>query len=176
VTCPRPGEFHPHTHILLFVDENYFAKAHDLYVPQAEWARLWGECRGLDYRPVVDVRRMRRASEVAKYVTKAQDYLSPDEDGWTADAGTIETLHVALKGRRLIAWSRELCAIRKELGCTDDDMDEAGTGFPPEYVIVFREVYRWKPVTAKRGMYCRVKVLPPKDEQQGDDDQDENSS
>ena len=26
VTRPQPGEFHPHMHILLFVDENYFSK------------------------------------------------------------------------------------------------------------------------------------------------------
>jgi hypothetical protein len=48
--------------ISIFVDEKYFSKAVDLYVSQAEWARLWGECRGLDYRPVVDIRRMKRAS------------------------------------------------------------------------------------------------------------------
>jgi hypothetical protein len=164
VTCPRPGEFHPHTHILLFVDEKYFSKSVDLYVPQAEWARLWGECRGLDYRPIVDVRRMRRVSEVTKYVTKAQDYLTADENGWSADPDTIQALHVALKGRRLIAWSRELGVIRKELGCSDDDMEDGRMGFPPEYVIVFREVYRWQPVMAKRGMYVRVKILPPKDD------------
>jgi plasmid rolling circle replication initiator protein Rep len=164
VTCPRPGEFHPHTHILVFVDENYFAKTHDLYVPQAEWARLWRECRGLNYQPVVDVRRMKRVSEVAKYVTKAADYLTADEDGWSADPDTIAALHVALKSRRLIAWSRELGAIRKELGCSDDDMEDGNTGFPPDYVVVFREVYRWNVVTPKRGFYHRVKILPPKEE------------
>jgi plasmid rolling circle replication initiator protein Rep len=167
VTCPRPGEFHPHTHILLFVDENYFAKSHDLYVPQAEWARLWGECRGLDYHPIVDIRRMKRVSEVAKYVTKSADYLTAGDDGWTADPDTIAALHVALKSRRLIAWSSELNKVRKELGCSDDDMAEAGNGFPPGYVVTHREVYRWQPVTAGRGLYSRVKILPPKAEDDG---------
>jgi plasmid rolling circle replication initiator protein Rep len=164
VTCPQPGEFHPHMHILLLVDENYFAKSHDLYVRQAEWARLWGECRALDYHPIVDVRRMRRVSEVAKYVTKSADYLTADDDGWSADPDTIAALHVALKGRRLIGWSRDLGVIRKKLGCSDDDMEDGNTGFPPEYVIVFREVYRWNVVTPKRGFYHRVKILPPKDD------------
>jgi plasmid rolling circle replication initiator protein Rep len=173
VTCPQPGEFHPHTHILLFVDEDYVAKSHDLYVPQAEWSRLWRECRGLDYRPVVDVRRMKRVSEVAKYVTKSADYLTTDEDGWSADPDTIEALHVALKSRRLIAWSRELGLIRKELGCSDDDMEDGNTGFPPDYVVVFREVYRWNPVTPKRGFYHRVKILPPKDDEVADVDEHE---
>jgi plasmid rolling circle replication initiator protein Rep len=70
------GEFHPHVHILLLVDRNYFNKRHDLYIDQAEWSRLWVECRGLDYTPVVDLRRVRHLSEVTKYVTKAQDYLT----------------------------------------------------------------------------------------------------
>jgi hypothetical protein len=169
VSCPAPGEFHPHTHILLFVDETYFAKSRDLYVPQAEWARMWRECRGFDYQPVVDVRRMRRASEVAKYITKAADYLTEDADGWRADPDTIAALHVALKGRRLIAWSRELNAIRKNLGCSDDDMEDVSTGFPPEYVVTHREVYRWNAVTPRRGFYYRVKILPPEDDQASDD-------
>jgi plasmid rolling circle replication initiator protein Rep len=166
VTRPKAREFHPHMHILLFVDEKYFSKAFDLYVPQAEWARLWGECRGLTYRPIVDVRRMKGVSEVTKYVTKSQDYLtwSSDESGWQADTDTIKALHVALKGRRLIAWSRELGVIRKELGCSDDDMDDGGTGFPPEYVVTHREVYRWRPVSKKRGAYWLAKTLPPKDD------------
>jgi hypothetical protein len=33
---------------------------------------------------------MRRVSEVAKYVTKSADYLTADDDGWSADPGTIE--------------------------------------------------------------------------------------
>jgi len=52
VTRPRPGEFHPHVHILLLVDRRYFSKQHDLYIDQAEWARLWADCCGLDYVPV----------------------------------------------------------------------------------------------------------------------------
>lgn len=172
VTCPQPGEFHPHMHILLFVDENYFAKSHDLYVPQAEWARLWRECRGLNYHPVVDVRRMKRVSEVAKYVTKSADYLTADADGWSADPDTIGALHVALKSRRLIGWSRELGVIRKELGCSDDDMEDGNLGFPPDYVVVFRELYRWNVVTPRRGFYHRVKILPPKDDQPAGDGDD----
>jgi plasmid rolling circle replication initiator protein Rep len=164
VTRPREGEFHPHMHILLFVDENYFSKAQDLYVSQAEWARLWGECRGLSYHPIVDVRRMKRVSEVTKYVTKAQDYLtwSDEVDGWKADSSTIEALHVALKGRRLVAWSRELSALRKELGHSDDDIDEGSMGFPPEYQITHREIYTWRPATLKRGVYQLARILAPK--------------
>ncbi|MGA7810838.1 protein rep [Bradyrhizobium sp.] len=117
-----------HMHILLLVDPNYFSKAHDLYVPQAEWVRMWRECRGLDYAPICDVRRTKRVSEVTKYVTKSNDYLDEDADGWNADPDTIGTLHVALKNRRLIAWSRELSTIRKEFDMSDDDMSEAGNG------------------------------------------------
>jgi len=118
VTRPRPGEFHPHIHILLLVDRRYFSKQHDLYMEQADWARLWADCRGLDYLPVVDIRRMSRVAEASKYATKVMDYLSwrGEAEGWVADVDTVEVLHRALKGRRLVAWSAELTAIRKDLG------------------------------------------------------------
>jgi plasmid rolling circle replication initiator protein Rep len=171
ISVPRPGEYHPHIHVLLFVDEGYFDTSLDLYVPQEKWAKLWKACRVLDYVPVVDVRRMKNVSEVTKYVTKASDYMCEDETGWSADPFTIRDLHIALKKRRLIAWSRELQSVRQRLGCSDDELGEDETaGFPEGYIVTHYEVYRWQEVTAKRGFYVRTAVLPPKDDADADDE------
>jgi len=178
VTRPRPGEFHPHMHILLLVDARYFNKRHDLYISQPEWARLWADCRGLDYAPVVDVRRMRRTSEATKYCTKVMDYLSwRGAEGWVADVDTVGVLHRALKGRRLVAWSGELAAVRKDLGKKDDDeLVDDGNGFPPGYEITHREVYYWSPATLKRGRYVLGMVLPPKEGREREQESEEAGS
>ncbi len=176
VTRPRPGEYHPHMHILLLVDPRYFSKQADLYLAQADWARLWADCRGLDYVPVVDVRRMRRTSEATKYCTKVMDYLSwrGEAEGWVADVDTVGVLHRALKGRRLVAWSAELMAIRKDLGKKDDDeLVEDGNGFPPGYEVTHREVYYWRPATLKRGQYVLAMVLPAKEGRQREQESEE---
>lgn len=60
--------FHPHVHILLMVKSNYFTKN---YITQSEWAEMWQEFMGLDYKPIVDIRRVKQAKEVAE----SEDYV-----------------------------------------------------------------------------------------------------
>ena len=54
--------------------------------------------------------------EVAKYVTKPGGYLELTGEQWCCDDEVLETLHYGLASRRMIAWSRSLSRIRKELG------------------------------------------------------------
>lgn len=57
VTFPRPGEAHPHYHVLIAVKPSYFKGGN--YIPQKEWAERWQKAMRLDYTPVVDVRRVK---------------------------------------------------------------------------------------------------------------------
>ena len=41
VTCPRPGELHPHFHVLLVVPGAYLEPHSPLYITQADWAAMW---------------------------------------------------------------------------------------------------------------------------------------
>jgi Replication protein len=40
VTCPRPGEFHPHFYVLLVVPAAYLEAGSSLYIAQEEWAAM----------------------------------------------------------------------------------------------------------------------------------------
>ena len=75
VTCPRPGQFHPHFHVLLVVPAAYLEPDSPLYITQEEWARMWRKALGADGKRIIDIRVTENAGEVAKYVTKPSGYL-----------------------------------------------------------------------------------------------------
>ena len=102
---------HPHLHCLLFVRASYFGRD---YIKQADWAENWRQCLGIDYPPVVDVRRayakpsqgheshvyLGAAMEVSKYLTKQADLPSLGP--------LVGEFNQAVKGVRLRAVSRPL--------------------------------------------------------------------
>lgn len=116
VTYPRPGEAHPHIHVMLAVRPSYFKRG---YISKARWAELWKESMALDYDPVVDIRSAKSkdeydlpksmplevrqavscALEVVKYATKPADVVKAMERGELA--GIIETM-AALKRKRMV--------------------------------------------------------------------------
>lgn len=85
VTKGINGTAHPHYHVLMMVQAQYFGK---YYVKQERWRELWKECLRVDYTPVVDIRVCRSKSgvttsdavrsaavEVLKYSTKPADMV-----------------------------------------------------------------------------------------------------
>jgi plasmid rolling circle replication initiator protein Rep len=76
VTCPRPGELHPHFHLIAVVPPSYFEKGSQTYLDQPLVVRLWAQALGTKDHRIVDVRKTENHNEVCKYVTKPQDYLS----------------------------------------------------------------------------------------------------
>jgi len=83
--------YHPHFHVIIAVDKNYF-KDTRCYLSQKRWAQLWQSCMGLDYEPIVDIRKVKPLSqddsgepfsmryqkavaEVAKYTVKSGDVV-----------------------------------------------------------------------------------------------------
>ncbi len=88
--------YHPHFHVLLGVRPSYFRKK-DEYLRTEDWVKLWRESLKVDYDPIVDVRIVKNkrnpekemkileekgielsgsaVAELAKYSTKADDYL-----------------------------------------------------------------------------------------------------
>jgi hypothetical protein len=83
VTRGQDDTAHPHFHCLLMARPSYFSKH---YVTQSRWTDLWRECARLDYKPIVDIRRvrarrgapgetpLRRAlAETLKYAVKPSD-------------------------------------------------------------------------------------------------------
>ncbi len=53
----QEGEVHPHFHIILIVSSSYFKSRN--YIKQAKWIDMWQKALRVDYKPVVDVRRIK---------------------------------------------------------------------------------------------------------------------
>ena len=156
----RKDTYHPHFHCILAVKPSYFGKG---YIKQATWAEWWKESMGLDYTPIVDVRKVRprpdRRSgeigeagavyEVAKYSVKSADYLIPENR--KAQDQAVEILDDALRNRRLVAYGGLFKEIRRELKHQDEDKhdlikvgdDVKGCNCEVCNGIYQEAVYRW---------------------------------
>lgn len=102
---------HPHLHALLLVPASYWGRD---YVKQTEWQRQWAVALGVDYPPVVDVRRATSKAgspvltdaasdavmEAAKYISKGNDISKLGHQA--------AELHLQLKGQRMIQLSQKL--------------------------------------------------------------------
>ena len=111
--------YHPHFHVVLAVNRNYFTKN---YIKHEDWCKMWQECMKLDYLPNVDVRRFKASnkkelqksvSEAAKYTVKDNDFLIPDNPSLQDD--TVAILTSALFNRRLIAFGGVFKEVHKQL-------------------------------------------------------------
>lgn len=52
------GTYHPHFHVLLAVPSSYFKKK-DLYITQEGWTSLWQKAMKLDYKPIVNIKKVK---------------------------------------------------------------------------------------------------------------------
>ena len=149
MTCLRPGEFHPHFHVLLVVPGAYLEPHSPLYITQEEWVAIWRKALCADGKRIIDIRLTENHGEVAKYVIKPGGYLELTGEQWRCDDEVLETLHYGLANRRMIAWSRSLSAIRKELGFLDGDdqsedlVDVGDDDDGLEWKVVKILTYRW---------------------------------
>lgn len=74
-------ECHPHYHVLLFVNDEYFLPSN--YLSQSEWISQWKSALRIDYEPVVDIRRIypdngsleKAILETTKYCLKPNDMI-----------------------------------------------------------------------------------------------------
>ncbi len=120
--------YHPHIHMILAVNKSYFTSRD--YINQKRFREMWQESLGIDYEPMVNVKRFKAATqkelekslaETSKYTVEKDDFLI--EDDYEMTDKTVETLDKALAYRRLVAWGGELKKIHKEL-----NLDDAETG------------------------------------------------
>ena len=121
--------YHPHFHLILAVNKSYFTDK-DYYLSQENWTRLWKESLQVDYKPVVDVRRVKSKdknfskviAETAKYTVKSEDFLIKKEDGKIDEALTDEvvaTLDKALHRKRLVSFGFLFKDIHRQLKLDD---------------------------------------------------------
>lgn len=143
---PSYDTYHPHFHTLLAVNKSYFKKSD--YLTKADWAEVWQQSLGVDYEPVVDVRRVKGSTskavaEAAKYTVKDADYIIPED--WELTVETVRTLDRALDRRRLVAYGGLFKALHKQLNL-DDEVDGDLVNVRekvPASKLVREDVYFW---------------------------------
>lgn len=119
--------YHPHIHAILVVNKNYFKKS-DLYINQNEWVELWQDVLGINYRPIVHIKKskdikgqgmQKTIAEVAKYTTKSDDYIVHDpQTNEILEEMTDQAVFIldkALARRRLTAFGGILKEIHQQL-------------------------------------------------------------
>lgn len=114
--------FHPHIHAILFVHRDYFKRGGKDYTTTAEWVQMWRRALRLDYDPVCNIQRVKggvkAVKEVSKYTVKDTDYIRKDP---ALTDKIVNTLSVALKGRRLYAFGGVLKDVAKALNAEEPD-------------------------------------------------------
>lgn len=116
----RRQEFHPHFHILMEVEKEYF-KNPKLYVSTKGYQEKWRETMGLSYEPVCHVEAVKDGDynglkETAKYSAKDADYGISIE--------VFRTFYKALKGRRLYTPQGTIKDTMKRLKMNCDTFDD----------------------------------------------------
>jgi plasmid rolling circle replication initiator protein Rep len=145
----KTNEFHPHFHVIMYVDKSYFTGKD--YLKTADWVQLWRKSAKLDYDPICDVRKAdkrgkrKEVAEVAKYTFKDVDILKETLSDKTK-ADVIESLSGALHQRRLYAYGGLMKSIAAELKIKDADKSNLvtvdGSKINP---MIVKEIlsYRW---------------------------------
>jgi plasmid rolling circle replication initiator protein Rep len=176
------NSYHPHFHVILAVQPSYFGKK---YIKTDEWVQMWRKAMRADYDPIVDIRAVKTkrdlkmeekilqekgireiveglpgeaVAELAKYATKADDFIIADNKIDTDEA--VQILDVSLKGRKLFAYGgvlKDIYDFMRKNGDVTDVEDEAADLIHTEekeeknckcsvcQSNFLEEVYRWLP-------------------------------
>ncbi len=151
--------YHPHLHVILVVKESYFKKHGKDYIQQADMIQDWRKALGVDYDPGAHIKAVKQndksgsIKEVSKYVTKAGDLLTWDDD--LTDSG-VWHLDNALAGRRLVSYGGILKQIKADLNLDDvetgDLVNVDGENPLRDDLAYVLEMYHWR---AGYGLYIK---------------------
>lgn len=114
VTFNTKGEAHPHFHIALAVNENYFKKGN--YKTTKGWSQIWSKAYKSDKQLIVDIRKAYKSrkhskrdldihstvKELSKYCIKSTDLQR------IKNSANMEVVFNQLKGLRFIATSQNI--------------------------------------------------------------------
>ncbi len=107
------GMVHPHFHILLLVDNNYF-RQEDKYLSQMDWQASWKKAAKLAYDPVIDIRAVppkkekKVVPELLKYSIKPKDLAEISCDDLFILTNQVHNLRIINKGGILRKYFRNL--------------------------------------------------------------------
>lgn len=149
ITVADDGLMHPHFHILLQVNPTY-GNHKGYYITQSDFTDLWQKSLKVDYKPIVDVRKIKpknetkdslisAVAETIKYTLKSSDLLKMNKY-------TFPILDESMKGVKTINCGGSLLHVQKI--SKDDEMKM------DDWVLLARELFRWE-----RGDYVLVPTV-----------------
>ena len=129
----KSGEFHPHFHVLLAVDSEYFLPKY--FINQKRWVEIWKKAMGLSYDPYVYVESVSSSSkhlnsidaaayEITKYVTKSKDIIgNSDMTNWESKSVLFALNN--LKGMRFYSFTGLFKQVKLELFGNNEEMSNS---------------------------------------------------
>lgn len=138
------GECHPHFHCLLVVNKNYFTSRD--YINFEEWTNLWQRSLRVNYRPVINVQRVKSKGKMSAIVAAALEvvkYSVTSSDLEKLSKEDFQELDKQTRNIRQYNYSGEL----KDAEPTFDDIEDENL-----WELLEEEYYQWK-----NGQYSKRK-------------------
>lgn len=139
------GECHPHFHCLLVVRKSYFKKSD--YINFEEWTNLWQRSLRVNYRPVINVQRVKPKGKMSAIVAAALEvvkYSVTSSDLEKLSKEDFQELDKQTRNIRQYNYSGEL----KDAEPTFDDVEDESLW----ELLEEEEYYQWK-----NGQYSKRK-------------------
>ena len=130
------GECHPHFHCLLVVPKSYFT-SHS-YINFEEWTLLWQRSLRVDYRPIINVQRVKAKGKMSAIVAAALEvvkYSVTSSDLEKLSKEDFQELDRQTRNIRQYNYSGEL----KDAEPTFDDIEDESL-----WELLEEEYYHWK--------------------------------
>lgn len=129
------GECHPHFHCLLVVPKSYFTSRY--YINFDEWTNLWQRSLRVDYRPIINVQRVKPKGKMSAIVAAALEVVkysvtSSDLEKLTKE--DFQELDRQTRNIRQYNYSGEL----KDAEPTFDDIEDENL-----WELLEEEYYQW---------------------------------
>lgn len=129
------GECHPHFHCLLVVRKSYFKKSD--YINFEEWTSLWQRSLRVDYRPIINVQRVKPKGKMSAIVAAALEvvkYSVTSSDLEKLSKESFQELDRQTRNIRQYNYSGEL----KDAEPTFDDIEDESL-----WELLEEEYYHW---------------------------------
>ena len=125
----KEDTLHPHLHIILAVDKDYFKRKSGKYLTQDYIKKEFKTACKIDYLPTAYIKKVYSKdkkdnlhgliAEASKYVTKVSDVLKLENENLKLDL--LKSLAVGLKGRRMSSFGGSLKDVFKYLKLEDEE-------------------------------------------------------
>lgn len=157
------NSFHPHLHVILAVDSDYFSRESrksGKYLNHAELIDRWQKALRVDYKPSVRIQATKGRSgegtvraaagyqatlEAAKYAVKDEDYIDPKLSDERA-VSILRDYTIALRRRRLTAfggWLKDAARMLDADDLDNGDLVHADEEAIREDLVELIETYHW---------------------------------